>query len=366
MVKSVYIHIPFCKNICSYCDFCKNYYNKEILNEYLKALEKEIKSNYNNEIIDTIYIGGGTPSNLSKNELNKLFDIIKIFNLSKYAEFTFECNYEDITKELLILLRNNKVNRLSIGVQTFNEKYSNFLERKINKEQIIKNICLTKKYFNNISIDLIYGFNDQSILELEDDLRTVINLDVKHVSAYCLIIEEHTKLYINKVKEENSDLQSKMYYKIINTLKKAGYKQYEISNFSKENYESKHNLTYWNNEEYYGFGAGASGFIRNVRYDNTKSIFNYIKGKTIISKDYMNKKDMIENEIMLNLRKIDGINKEYFFNKFKKNLNEMFDYKYLVDNKLLVEDSKNLYIPEDKLFVSNEIIIKMLDNLNYI
>lgn len=364
MIKSCYIHIPFCKNICSYCDFCKNYYNDEMVSKYIDALEKEIKDNYKKEVLDTLYLGGGTPSSLSYDNLNKLFNVLKTFKLSNNYEFTFECNFEDITDELLKLLKENKVNRISIGIQTFNNKFEDILSRTIDKDKMFENISKAKKYFDNINVDLMYAMPTESINDLKKDLINIIKLDVTHVSTYALIIEDHTKLSIKNIKEIRDDLQSNMYYMIVNELTKFGYNHYELSNFSKPGYESRHNLTYWKNERYYGFGAGASGFIDDKRYDNTKSIINYIKGKTKTYEEKLDKLMLMKDEAMLNLRMINGINKNDFYNKYKIKLEDAFNYSYLVKNNLLKESNYNLFIPKDKLFISNEIIIRMLNSFN--
>ena len=361
MVKSCYIHIPFCKSICSYCDFCKNYYNELIVSQYLNNLEKEIKINYKREVLNTLYIGGGTPSGLSYNNLNKLFNIFKIFKLNNNYEYTFECNYEDINEDLLVILKNNGVNRISIGIQTFNEKFSKVLNRKIDKKEMLKKINLTKKFFSNINIDLMYAIPGEGIRELKKDLEIIKMLNVSHISTYALILEKHTNIKLTNEKEVSDSTQNQMYYTIVNFLKKLGYKHYEISNFSKEGYESKHNLAYWNNINYYGFGAGASGFLGKKRYDNTKSIFNYNKGITKIYEEYMNKSKLIKDEIMLGLRKIEGINVLNFEKKYHLHINEIFDVSYLINNKFLILKNNYLFIPEKYLFVSNEIILKLLD-----
>lgn len=361
-IKSCYIHIPFCKNICSYCDFCKNYYDKKIVNKYLKSLENEIKLNYKNNVLDTLYIGGGTPSSLDFEELETLFSILNIFKLNKNYEYTFECNYEDINLELLKLLKKNRVNRLSVGIQTFNERYSDILNRNIKKEEIINKISLAKKYFNNINVDLIYALPNQSIEDLVKDLDFFVKLNINHISTYSLMIEKNTLLYIKGIKQLDDDLQNKMYYKIIDFLRENGFYHYEISNFSKKGFESKHNINYWKNNNYYGFGSGASGFINNVRYDNTKSIFNYIKGKYIINNEVLDKDMLMKDEVMLNLRMINGISKNDFKARYNISLDKAFDYSFLVDNKYLNENKNNLYINEKYLFVSNVIINKILDN----
>ena len=361
MLNSVYIHIPFCNNICSYCDFCKNFYNEKIVLKYLEELKKEIQGNYKNESLSTIYIGGGTPSCLSNVALDKLFDITNSFFLDMVYEFTFECNYEDITEELLIKLKKNKINRISIGLQTFNSKYSTFLERKINKKKMFEKINLTKKYFDNINVDLIYAMQNETIEELKNDIHEFIKLDVPHISTYALMLEEHTKLKNNNVKEVSDELQSKMYYMIIKELKNSGYLHYEISNFSKDGYESKHNLTYWNNNRYYGFGAGASGFIGNTRYNNTKSIFNYTKGKYRFYEEKLSDRELISDEIMLNLRKTSGINKKQFKEKYNKDLNELFCYDTLIQDGFIHEINDSIFISDEYLFVCNEIILRFIE-----
>lgn len=362
MIKSCYIHIPFCKKICSYCDFCKNYYNELVVDNYLDNLKKEISKNYKNEVLDTLYIGGGTPSSLSSKNLNKLIYILKTFKLNQDYEYTFECNYEDINEELLDLLKNNKVNRISIGIQTFNDKFSKVLNRDINKKEMIEKINLTKKYFSNINIDLMYALPGESINDLKMDLEIIKKLDVTHISTYALIIEDHTNLKLQNIKETEDDIQNKMYYLIVDYLKNNGYNHYELSNFAKENYESRHNLTYWNNDNYYGFGAGASGFIDNIRYDNTKSVFKYNAGITKVYEEKLSLNELMKDEVMLSLRKINGINKNDFYKKYNVLLEDAFDYKNLIRNNFLTETSKNVYINENELFVSNEIIIMFLNS----
>ncbi len=352
-VKSIYIHIPFCKKICSYCDFCKMYYNKEWVDKYLIALEKEIKSNYKNEIINTLYIGGGTPSSLSKLQLKKLFSILKLIKLNNKYEFTFECNIEDINEELLKLLKNNKVNRLSIGIQTFNKKYLLLMNR-TSKNNIKNTINLCKKHFNNINIDLIYGLENQTIMELNEDLNKFLELDLQHISIYSLILEKNTILSNSNYKELDEDNQRKMYDLIRKNLNKNGYIQYEISNFSKKGYESKHNLTYWNNEHYYGFGLGASGYIDNIRYTNTRNFNKYLNGEYIYEKDIIDDEINMQNEMILGLRKIKGVSKKKFYQKYHINIEQVFNIEKLKENKYY------FYISKHNLFISNSILVDFI------
>ena len=352
---SIYIHIPFCSSICSYCDFCKILKNEKYIDDYLDTLEKEIKSNYKGEKINTLYIGGGTPSSLSLMQLKKLFNILKRFNLDKNCEITFETNSEDLTKEKIVFLKKH-INRLSIGIQTFDENIIKKLNRKLN----IENLKLACQTFDNVNIDLMYGFQNQTLKDLKTDLNEIIKLNPKHISTYCLILEPHTKLYIDNYKPLDDDKEREMYDFITKTLKENDYVRYELSNFSKEGYESKHNLTYWNNEHYYGFGLGASGYVDNVRYENTKSLNEYLKGNYILEKNELSLEETIQNEFILGLRKIKGINKENFYKKYKINIKELPKIKTLLNEKLLLEDNTNIYINPKYLYTSNEILLNFI------
>jgi len=357
----VYIHINFCNNICSYCDFCKFLYNEKWVKQYLEALKNEITINYKGDIINTLYIGGGTPSCLSLEELKTLFDIINKFNRNKEIEFTFECNIENVNKEKLELLYSNGVNRLSIGVQTFNEKYLKFLNRNHTKEEIINKISLAKSIgFNNINIDLIYAIPGQTLDEVRYDIEELLKLDITHISTYSLIIEPNTKLYIENTNNISEDLDRNMYDSICQILKDNGYIHYEISNFCKEGYQSKHNLTYWNNQNYYGFGLGASGYIKNIRYDNTKSFNNYVSGKYLLNEDVLSKNDILSNEFILGFRKINGINKQDFYNKYKFDILNLETISKLIKEEKLIENQTNIFINSDYIYTSNDILINFL------
>lgn len=360
-MKSVYIHIPFCSNICTYCDFCKMYYNEKWVDDYLNSLNLEIKSNYKGEIIETIYIGGGTPSCLNTKQLIKLFDIIKIFKFGDSVEFTFECNIENIDENKLLLLKKNNVNRLSIGVQTFNNKFLNFLNRRHTKEEVFNKINLSKKIgFNNINIDLIYALENQSIEDLNNDLDLFLKLDIDHISTYSLIIEPNTILSCRGVENIDEDLDYKMYKLINKKLTSNDYRHYEVSNYAKKNCESKHNLVYWNNNHYYGFGLGASGYIANIRYTNTRSLNNYLKGKYILDKEVLTEKEILENEFILGFRKIDGINKDSFYKKYNIKLENNQKIIQLLKEGKLIETKDSIKIHEDYIYTMNSILINFI------
>jgi len=361
-MKSVYIHIPFCSSICTYCDFCKLYYNKSLVKTYLNALEAEINKTYKGEAIRTIYIGGGTPSVLDMEDLTYLFKILEIFNCRNVEEYTIECNVENIVKEKLELFYGHGVNRLSIGIQTFNPKLLKVLGRNHTDELVINAINNAKEAgITNISVDLIYGIDGQSIDDLKDDIAKLFKLDIPHVSLYSLIIEPHTRLYINNFKDLDEDLNASMYEYINTSLIDNGYTHYEISNYAKEGYESKHNLVYWHNEEYYGFGLSASSFIGNKRSDNTRSLNHYLEGLYKANEEELTERQMMENEMILGLRLTSGVNKNHFYQLYGKRIEDVFSIQDLLDKKLLIDDGKNIYIPEEKLFISNSVLIEFID-----
>lgn len=356
---SIYIHIPFCKSICTYCDFSKMYYNEDIVNDYLDALESEIKSNYNGEEIYTLYIGGGTPSSLSKKNLEKLFRIVSLFK--GYTEFTFECNLEDIKDNLMSYLKNSGVNRISIGIESTHDKYLKYLGRTYKSGDIKPKIEIAKKYFDNISVDLMYAIKGETLNEVREDLDFIKNLGIKHISTYSLIIEEHTVLYNDKTEYINEDLDREMYDLICQELKK--FNHYEISNFGISGYESRHNMVYWNNESYYGFGLSASGYINGIRYTNTRNINEYIKGNYILESNKLSKEEIIENEFILGFRKLKGINKKEFNDKYHIDIDSLSIIKKLKDENKLIDSDGYIKIREDLIYVSNSILEEFIGGI---
>ena len=358
--KAIYIHIPFCSSICSYCDFCKFYYNEELVDSYLDSLSLEIKDNYKGDLIESLYIGGGTPSSLTIAQLQKLFSFFENINFSSNLEFTFECNVMDLEEDKLIFLKEHGVNRLSIGVESFQENVLEFLERKYNKNDIIERVEIAKRYFDNINVDLMYAVPGQDISMLKSDLEMFLKLDVNHISTYSLIIEEHTKLAIKNTDYIDEDLDLEMYNIIRDTLGDNDYVHYEISNFSKVGYESKHNLTYWKNLPYYGFGLGASGYVDNVRYTNTRNINKYIAGEYILEKEVIDSNLLASNYAILGFRTIYGVSKKEFYNLFGIDLIDYFKVRDLIYDKVILEKEDRYYINPDYWYVLNEILIKFV------
>lgn len=360
MIKNCYIHIPFCKSICSYCDFCKVFYNERQVDKYLNSLEKEIKSTYNNELQETIYIGGGTPSSLNLEELDRLFKILEVLKKDSNTEYTIECNFSTITEEKLLLFKKYGINRLSFGIESISNKNLNFLGRDESKEKIKEIIGIARKLdFKNINLDLMYAIPGETIDELEEDLNFIISLDPDHISTYSLIIEENTKLYLNNTKEIDEDLDYLMYNKICTRLKEK-YNHYEISNFAKKGYESKHNLCYWKNKEYYGFGVSASSYRNNIKYTNTKSITKYNNYEYKYLEEKVSKEDKMSYEMILGLRLLEGVSKEVFYDKYKIKIEDYFDIKTLIENNLLKENNTHYFIEENKLYISNEILLSFI------
>ena len=358
MIKHCYVHIPFCSSICSYCDFPKMLYEKKFINSYLDALEREINEIYKGDILDTLYIGGGTPSSLSVDELKRFFDILKVFKLNEKYEYTVECNLENLDIDKLKLFKSYGVNRLSIGVQTFNTKYLDFLNRKTCDTSIIEEA--KKLGFNNINVDLIYALKEETLEDLDNDLDKFLSLDITHISTYSLIIEDNTVLSINNIKPIDEDVDFDMYNLICKKLSDNGYIHYEVSNFSKSGYESKHNLAYWNNQEYYGFGLGASSYIDSTRITNTKSIFKYINGEYIYLEEVLDKKEKMEYEMILGLRKMKGVNINDFKNKYGVSIEEYFDIEKLLKEGKLIKEDGYIKISSDFIYLSNDILINFI------
>ena len=356
MTTSAYIHIPFCDNICTYCDFCKRYNYDFVVNRYLKALESDIKDNYQGEKLKTIYIGGGTPSSLNVKQLTKLLEIVKLLNRDNRCEFTFECNPENITEEKLIILKNNAVNRISLGVESTNDKFLKFLGRRHDFKMVKEKVELIKKYIDNINVDLIYAIPNEKINDLKNDLENIVKLNVNHISTYSLEIHDNTVLGIRKTKSINEDLDSDMYNVICEYLKENGFKHYEISNFCKNNSYSRHNMVYWHNEEYYGFGLGASGYLNSIRYDNTRSMVNYVYSRRCLNKEELTIHDKISYELILGFRLIDGINKKIFKEKYGVELINQYNIRELIKQGLLIEDNDYIKISYDKIYVENSIL----------
>ena len=323
MPKSAYIHIPFCKSKCKYCSFVS--FNKpECITGYMYSLMKEITDNYAGEVLNTLYFGGGTPSLVPIDLISK---VIKKFKSDKNAEVTFEFNPDDVSSEYLKQLFSIGVNRLSIGSQTFDDNILKLIGRRHNSAQIYDTVNAAKSVgFKNISVDLIYGLPSQSLEGLKSDIDKFLALDIQHISTYGLKIEEGTPFYDNVPNNLPDDDEQALMYECINDiLTKNGFYRYEVSNFAKPKFESKHNLNYWNNEEYYGFGVAAHGYVDGVRYSNYLTTDEYMNNPSVHEHGkFLTDKEKLEEEIFLGFRKTEGIN----VSKINEKYNIDFDKKY--------------------------------------
>jgi len=358
-ISSLYVHIPFCEHICSYCDFCKMFYNESMCDKYIDVLLNELKELGITTKLKTIYIGGGSPSSLNINQLERLF-----VNLSEYLdneyEFSIEVNPENINEDKIRLFKKYGVNRVSIGVQSFDERILSFLGRKHSYKDVKRCVDLLNKYnIINYSFDFIYGIRDQTIESIDNDLNIVLELNPKHLSFYSLILEDNTLIKVNKYKEEDEDVVREEYDYIYNKLKNNGFNRYEVSNFSFNGYECKHNLVYWNNEEYYAIGVSASSYVDGVRYTTSKNISNYIKG--IINKDSF-EVEKEEEYIMLKLRLEEGIN----LNEYKSIFCNDFLLKYgsvvneMIVNKLMEINGNYLKTTYNGMMLLDSILVKLM------
>lgn len=306
MPKACYIHIPFCKGKCKYCSFVS--FNKsELITGYVYSILKEINVNYKGETLKTLYIGGGTPSLLPANLLSK---VIKKFIFAPDAEVTIEVNPDDCNLDYLRSLKELGFNRLSVGSQTFDDNLLKLIGRRHNSEQTIKTVEHAKiAGFKNISLDLIYGLPEQTVNCLKQDLEKFIELDIQHISTYGLKIEGGS--YWGKHMPENipdDDTQADMYEEVNKILTNAGFERYEVSNFARNGFESRHNLAYWNNEEYYGFGVSAHGYVDGIRYSNYCTLEEFMDDP--VKHEYgrlLSDKEKLEEEIFLGFRKTEGI-----------------------------------------------------------
>lgn len=356
----IYIHIPFCNHICSYCDFPKILYEKKYITNYLKMLRKEIISRYKGEIVKTIFIGGGTPTSLDYDELKELLNITNIFQKASNYEFTIEANVESLDSDKLSLIKESGINRISLGVESFDDKIIKILNRKHDKVQIFNLIKEIKKIgIENISIDLMYGITS-NIEVVKKDIEEFLKLDIPHISCYSLIIEDHTLFGVSKREYINSNLEYDMYNYINKRLTESGYQQYEISNYAKDGYQSLHNLNYWNNGNYYGFGLGAVSFIKNFRITNTKNLSKYLSGNYQENSNYEDINRRISNTLILGFRKLEGINIKEFNTKYNIDIFSLYNIKELLANKELEISSDYLKINPKYIYVSNDILVNFI------
>ena len=330
---SAYVHIPFCTQICYYCDFSKVFIKNQPVDSYLEHLLEEFCS-YDIQKLRTLYIGGGTPTALSASQLEVLLKgLTENLDLSVLEELTIEANPGDLDADKIAVLKNSAVNRVSLGVQTFDDKMLKKIGRSHLEKDIYENIDRLKLAgFDNISIDLIYALPGQTMEQVKENVAKAIGLDIPHMSLYSLILENHT-VFMNRMRRgklplPKEELEAEMFEYIIAELERAGFEHYEISNFSKSGFESRHNLMYWDNAEYYGIGAGASGYVNGIRYKNHGPIRHYLsaveEGNARITEEHLSQKEQMEEEMFLGLRKKSGVSMARFEEKFGRSFDELY------------------------------------------
>ena len=368
---SAYVHIPFCTQICYYCDFSKVFIKNQPVDSYLEHLIEEYHS-YDIKKLRTLYIGGGTPTALSAPQLAFLLEkLTDKLDLSCLEELTIEANPGDLGQEKIAVLKDSPVNRVSLGVQTFNDRMLKQIGRSHLEKDIYENIANLKKAgFDNISIDLIYALPKQTMEDVKTNVSKAIALDIPHMSLYSLILENHT-VFMNRMRRgklplPKEDLEAEMFEYIIAELEKAGFEHYEISNFSKPGFESRHNLMYWDNAEYYGIGAGASGYVDGVRYKNHGPIRHYLQaveaGNARVQEEVLTLNEKMEEEMFLGLRKKSGVSKKRFEEKFGLSFEDQYGavVTELTEQGLLVPDRDIVRMTKKGLFLGDTVAEKFI------
>jgi len=369
-MAGIYLHIPFCSKKCGYCDF---YSVTQILykKDFIKALVFEIESRKNefeDELINTIYFGGGTPSLLSKSDFEIIFKTLnENYKISDVKEITIEVNPDDITKEYLTMLLEVGFNRLSMGIQSFDDKILKFMNRRHNAQQAIRAVNLAQDLgFSNISIDLIYGVPGMNFTTWVLSLDKALSLSVQHISAYHLTFEKGTPFYYHlrsgKIKEINDDESEKQFQILIKKIIEAGYIDYEISNFCLPGYESKHNSSYWTGTKYIGFGPSAHSFNGIIRRWNNSDISKYNKhpnfNEVIFEEEILSEKDKYNEQIMLGLRTKKGVNINKIITSYSEKIVTFFNYELqeqIKNGKVQLHDDYVMVSADNKL-ITDQII----------
>ncbi|MBE5813061.1 MAG: oxygen-independent coproporphyrinogen III oxidase [Clostridiales bacterium] len=374
---ALYIHFPFCKQKCYYCDF-KSFANKETYVEsYINALCKEIEMyHYLNEKyeISSIYLGGGTPSYIDSKNIIKVLSIVREnYNIAHNSEITIEINPGTLNKEKLQDYYSSGINRISFGVQSTNDEILKRIGRIHSYKEFVENYKLAREIgFNNISVDLIFGLPEQNIEIWNKTLEDIIKLNPEHISAYSLKIEEGTPFYAMQSKGSlelpSEEIEREMYYLLKERLKKNGYEQYEISNFSKSGYESKHNIAYWERQDYLGVGSNSASCIENKRFSNEENLEKYIEiinknELPVVYEEELNEEDIFMEEIILGLRMLKGINAtEILKNQPRERIENFLKNKEnLLKNGLIEENRDIIKLTDRGLDLANQVFVKFME-----
>ncbi len=378
MARGVYIHIPFCHQICNYCDFNKVFFKNQPVDEYIEALGKEMKMAVERKPeaftnVETVFLGGGTPTALSAKQITRLLELIRTYiPMKNVVEFSSEANPDELSEEKLKALLDGGVNRLSMGVQSFDQDLLKKIGRTHSNAHVYETIALAKKVgFTNISIDLMYGLPHQTMEQWKETLKQAFALELPHYSAYSLIVEPKTIFYIQYAKGRlalpTEDLEADMYDVLMKEMEAHDLAQYEISNFAKPGFASIHNKIYWDNDEYAGFGAGAHGYVDRVRYSNHGPIKKYIEAVEsghlpIIHEHEVTPLEQLEEQMFLGLRKVDGVEATAFEQKFHETIWEKYRtvIEELTCKGLLESDENGIRLTRSGRFVGNEVFQQFL------
>jgi len=378
MKLGLYIHIPFCRSKCPYCDF--NSYplpEENLVNQYIRALYKEIElhSKKMKEVyLHSIYLGGGTPTIISGLSTNNLIKFIKShFKTDDATEITIEANPGTINRKKLELLFQSGINRLSLGGQSFNDNLLKKISRIHTSDDIIYSYILARETgFKNINIDIMYALPEQSLKDLQSDLHKVVDLKPEHISLYGLTISPGTIFYLKKQKNllklPSEDIEAEMFMWAIHYLKKKKYEHYEISNFALKDNRSVHNQIYWDNLPYLGIGAGAFSYIRGYRYGNVKNPHDYIdalsRGKVpVVRGEKLSLKKKMNETVILWLRTKDGVNYHKFQRRFKTDIHEIFgeQIESLKKSNMIEEDGNSCRLNEKGILLANQVFQEFID-----
>ncbi len=363
----IYIHIPFCLSKCKYCDFVSFTNLNSKMERYVKKLCEEIQNTKINEQINTIFIGGGTPTVLNIHLIEEIVNEVFKKNIIEDYEFTIECNPETVNKEYLQSLINLGINRISFGLQSCNNEMLKLIGRAHSFEKFVKVYCQAREVgFNNINVDLMYNLPNQDLEDWVNTINKVLELSPEHISAYSLIIEEgtqfHSMLENNEITIPNEDLYVQFNEVCFEMLSKHGYNKYEVSNYAKNNKECKHNIIYWDLDDYYGFGLNAHSKVSNVRYSNTSNINEYLGDVTKVSEENLSIEEREEEFIFLGLRKTMGISKEKYKYLFNKDFNEVYGniINELEKEKYVIDNGGFIKISQKGFHILDAIILKIL------
>lgn len=369
---SIYIHIPFCKEKCFYCDFLSFKGRENYFLAYKNALLNEIKEfalqNKNIYEIKTIFIGGGTPSVFPIGYIGEIMEsIFSNFFVSKDAEISIEANPGTLSYEIIKHFKENEINRISLGVQSLNNDILKNIGRIHTAEQFYENYNNVRKVgFENVNVDLMFSLPNQTLEIFENTIYKILELQPEHISCYSLILEEDTKFYDmyekGIFKPVDDELDRKFYYKAIDIFEKNNYNLYEISNFSKPNKQCKHNIIYWERGEYIGFGIGASSLLNNTRFSNTRSFLDYINFKNEKEFEILQKEDMYSEFVFLGLRMTKGISKEKFKKEFGIDIRNIYkkELEKFLENGLLLEKDDFIYLSKKGIDLSNVVFSEFI------